>query len=182
MKIAEILKEPEGRFLEFKREIPENKLNILKTAVAFANGAGGRIYVGVNDDRTVPGIAEEPFDLEEKLSSIFYDSIAPIPNVLFQTVAFETKNIFVIRVLPGPNKPYYLKKFGPEDGVFVRIGPTNRKADIHVLAELKRQARNLSLDQEIDLSFSCEILLNLQWYTICSKGKGAWEAKKWPKN
>ena len=42
----------------------------MKTVVAFANGAGGNIYVGVNDDRTVTGIKEEPFDLEEKLASI----------------------------------------------------------------------------------------------------------------
>lgn len=161
MNIAEILKQPEGRFLEFKREVSENKLNILKTVVGFANGAGGWIYIGVNDDRTVQGINEEPFDLEERLSSVFYDSISPIPNVLFQTVAFESKTIFVIRVLPGLNKPYYLKKLGPEDGVFIRIGSINRKADIQVLAELRRQARNLSLDQEMDPSFGCDIL-NLQ--------------------
>jgi len=35
--------------------------------VAFVNGAGGHIYAGVNDNRTVAGIKEELFDLEEKL-------------------------------------------------------------------------------------------------------------------
>ena len=158
MKIQEILKQPEGKTLEFKKELPKNRQNLLKTVVAFANGAGGNIYVGVNDDRTVTGIKEEPFDLEEKLASIIYDSISPIPNVFFQTVAFEDKVIFIIRILPGVNKPYYLKKLGPEDGIFVRIGSTNRKADSHISAELGRQARNISLDQEIDPSFDCDIL------------------------
>ena len=158
MKIQEILKQPEDKSLEFKKEIPKNRQNLLKTVVAFANGTGGRIYIGVNDDRTVTGIKEEPFDLEEKLSSIIYDSISPIPNVFFQTVAFENKVIFIVRILPGANKPYYLKKLGPEDGIFVRIGSTNRKADFQVSAELRRQARNISLDQEIDPSFDCDIL------------------------
>ncbi len=158
MKIQEILKQPEGKTLEFKKELPKNRQNLLKTVVAFANGTGGRIYIGVNDDRTVTGIKEEPFDLEEKLSSIIYDSISPIPNVFFQTVAFENKVIFIVRILPGANKPYYLKKLGPEDGIFVRIGSTNRKADFQVSAELRRQARNISLDQEIDPSFDCDIL------------------------
>ena len=158
MKIEEILKQFEGKSLEFKKEIPKNRLNFLKTVVAFANGAGGRIYVGVNDDRTVEGIDEEPLDLEEKLSSIIYDSIAPIPGVFFQTVVFENKVIFVVRILSGSNKPYYLKKLGPEGGVFVRVGSTNRKADFQVLAELGRQARNISLDQEIDPSFDCDVL------------------------
>jgi len=158
MKIQEILKQPEDKSLEFKKEIPKNRQNLLKTVVAFANGTGGHIYVGVNDDRTVTGIKEEPFDLEEKLSSIIYDSISPIPNVFFQTIAFEDKVIFIIRILPGANKPYYFKKLGPEDGIFVRIGSTNRKADSQISAELKRQARNISLDQEVDPSFDCEIL------------------------
>jgi len=158
MKIQEILKQPEGKTLEFKKELPKNRQNLLKTVVAFANGTGGRIYIGVNGDRTVTGIKEEPFDLEEKLSSIIYDSISPIPNVFFQTVAFENKVIFIVRILPGANKPYYLKKLGPEDGIFVRIGSTNRKADFQVSAELRRQARNISLDQEIDPSFDCDIL------------------------
>ena len=126
--------------------------------VAFANGSGGNIYVGVNDDRTITGIKEEPFDLEEKLSSIIYDSISPIPSLFFQTASLEDKVIFIIRVLPGANKPYYLKKLGPEGGIFVRIGSTNRKADSQVVAELRRQARNISLDQEIDPSFDSDIL------------------------
>jgi predicted HTH transcriptional regulator len=158
MKIQEILKQPESKTLEFKKEIPKNRQNLLKTVVAFANGAGGNIYVGVNDDRTVTGVKEEPFDLEEKLASIIYDSISPIPNVFFQTAAFENKVIFIIRVLSGANKPYYLKKLGPEDGIFARVGSTNRKADSQIAAELRRQARNISLDQEIDQSLDCDIL------------------------
>ena len=158
MKIQEILKQAEGKTLEFKKEIPKNRQNFLKTVVAFANGAGGNIYVGVNDDRTITGIKEEPFELEEKLASIIYDSISPIPNVFFQTTAFEDKVIFIVRILPGANKPYYLKKLGLEGGIFVRVGSTSRKADSQVAAELRRQARNISLDQEIDPSFDCDIL------------------------
>jgi predicted HTH transcriptional regulator len=56
MKIQEILKQPEGKTLEFKKELPKNRQNLLKIVVAFANGAGGNIYVGVNDDHTVTGI------------------------------------------------------------------------------------------------------------------------------
>jgi len=158
MKIQKILKQAEGKTLEFKKEIPKNRQNFLKTVVAFANGAGGNIYVGVNDDRTITGIKEEPFELEEKLASIIYDSISPIPNVFFQTTAFEDKVIFIVRILPGANKPYYLKKLGLEGGIFVRVGSTSRKADSQVAAELRRQARNISLDQEIDPSFDCDIL------------------------
>ena len=58
MKIEKILKQPEDKSLEFKKEIPKKTQNLLKTVVAFSNGAGGNIYVGVNDDRTVTGIKD----------------------------------------------------------------------------------------------------------------------------
>jgi len=40
---------PEGKTLEFKRDISSPK-NILKTLVAFANTAGGRLLIGIEDD------------------------------------------------------------------------------------------------------------------------------------
>ncbi len=40
---------PEGKTLEFKRDISSPK-NIIKTLVAFANTAGGRLLIGVEDE------------------------------------------------------------------------------------------------------------------------------------
>ena len=34
MKIQEVLKQPESKTLEFKKEIPKNRQNLLKTVVA----------------------------------------------------------------------------------------------------------------------------------------------------
>ncbi len=45
MKIQEILKQSEGKTLEFKRDISSLK-PILKTLVAFANTAGGILFIG----------------------------------------------------------------------------------------------------------------------------------------
>lgn len=53
-----------------------------------------------------------------------------------------------IRVYPGPGRPYYLKKLGQSEGVFVRVGSTNRRADSTVVAELSREARNESFDEQ----------------------------------
>ena len=133
MIIKEILQTPESRILEFKREIPKNRRNILKTIIAFANGSGGTIYIGVNDDRSVCGIRQEPFELEESLSSLIYDSISPTPGIFYQTASIDDKLVFVLKSLPGVNKPYFLKKLGPTAGSFIRVGSTNRLADGHIL-------------------------------------------------
>ncbi len=48
--------------------------------------------LGVDDDRTVVGVQDDPFILEERLSSVIYDSISPTPNVFFQTnIDFQKK-------------------------------------------------------------------------------------------
>jgi len=65
MDLVELLKRPEGKTLEFKRDLstPEGAL---KTIVAFANTAGGALLVGVEEkSRHVRGV-RDPLDLEER--------------------------------------------------------------------------------------------------------------------
>lgn len=42
MKLSEMLHQPEGRRLDFKRELP-TKAELCKTVIAFANDAGGEL-------------------------------------------------------------------------------------------------------------------------------------------
>jgi ATP-dependent DNA helicase RecG len=52
---------------------------MLKTLLAFANTAGGRLIVGVADDRQIIGV-EHPLDEEERLCSLIADSIGFFRN------------------------------------------------------------------------------------------------------
>jgi hypothetical protein len=67
---------------------------ILRTVIAFSNGSGGQIIIGVDDDKTIVGVDQDPLELEERLSSSIYDSISPIPSVFFQTIAIQDKILF----------------------------------------------------------------------------------------
>jgi len=49
MKFEEIIKQPEGRRLELKEQLPFGS-NLAKTVIAFSNDAGGEIYLGVKDE------------------------------------------------------------------------------------------------------------------------------------
>lgn len=158
MDIKRLITSSEGRTLEFKREIPPRLAPVLRTIVAFSNGSGGDILIGIDDRHHVTGMEKDPLELEERLSSSVYDSISPMPGVFFQTHTVDNKLIFRIKVLPGPNKPYYLKAKGPEKGCYVRVGSTNRIADGAMLADLRRQAYNKSIDEELETRFECDIL------------------------
>lgn len=48
MNIIELLKQPEGKTLEYKRDL-SSPTNIIRTIIAFANTAGGTMIIGVED-------------------------------------------------------------------------------------------------------------------------------------
>lgn len=55
MRINEIIQQPEGRRLEFKETLP-TVADLTKTIVAFANDAGGELFIGIrNEPREMVG-------------------------------------------------------------------------------------------------------------------------------
>ena len=152
-----LLQRPEGKTLEFKRDLssPEKVLN---TLIAFANTAGGLLVIGVeNGTKRVHGLLD-PLKEEERLASLISDRIAPrlIPTV--DVIAWRSAQLIVVEVFPSSNRPHYLKNLGPEEGVFVRIGSTNRKADAALTQEMRRMASNETFDESPLAEFDSEAL------------------------
>ena len=48
MTLQELLKQPEGKTLEFKRDLSSIE-PIMKTLIAFANTAGGTLIISIDD-------------------------------------------------------------------------------------------------------------------------------------
>jgi ATP-dependent DNA helicase RecG len=142
--IQEIITLSEGKTLEFKRDLSSLK-PILKTLVAFANTAGGTLLIGRDNDGKIVGV-DDVFDAEEKLANAIADSIYPPLMPEIETTSLEGKALIVIRVVHWRG-PFYLKAQGPEEGVYVRLGSTNRVAGPELIAELKRSISNISFDQ-----------------------------------
>jgi ATP-dependent DNA helicase RecG len=144
---VEILKRPEGKTLEFKRDLsaPEGAL---RTIVAFANTAGGILLLGVEDgSRHVRGVSE-PLDLEERLANLISDLIVPrlVPEI--EILPWRRTQVLAVQVHPSPGRPHYLKREGLAGGVYVRVGSTNRRADPEMVEELRRFARGEAFDEQ----------------------------------
>lgn len=142
--IQHIASLPEGKTVEFKRDLSSMK-PILKTLVAFANTSGGTLLIGRDNDGKIIGV-NDVFDAEEKLANAIADSIHPPLMPEIETTSLEGKALIVIRVAHWRG-PFYLKTQGPEEGVYVRLGSTNRVAGPELIAELKRSISNTSFDQ-----------------------------------
>jgi ATP-dependent DNA helicase RecG len=156
MNIIEILKRPEGKTLEFKRDLSSPD-RALRTLVAFANTAGGLLVIGVEDSSRVRGI-KTPLDLEERLASMISDNIVPrlVPDL--EIIPWRRTHLLAIEVYPSPIRPHYLKREGPDAGAYVRVGSTNRRADRELIAELRRFVRGEAFDEEAMPEISSEAL------------------------
>ena len=143
--IEDIIKGKEGKTLEFKRDLSSFK-PIMRTLIAFANTAGGTLVIGRDDSGGIIGI-EDVLQAEERIANAIADSISPAMMPDIEIFSYETKDLLILRATHWSG-PFYLKTEGPEDGVYVRLGSTNRKAGPEILAELHRTIRRVSFDQE----------------------------------
>jgi predicted HTH transcriptional regulator len=167
MSILDLISLPESKTLEFKETMP-NPEAIAKTACGFANGGGGSIIIGVTDkDKKIIGINERDIsDLEEKISNIVYTMVEPTPAFNTTVLNIEGKLLLKIEIFPGSLKPYHLKNKGEVEGTYIRLGSTNRKADIDTIEELRRRRMNIGFDEIEILEASIDDLVigNIELY------------------
>ena len=147
MRLTETLLRPEGKTLEFKRDL-SSPSGFLCTIVAFANTAGGTVVIGVEDrTRHVRGVTDA-LALEERVANLISDSITPrlLPDI--EVLSFRDTQVLAVEVYPSSNRPHYLASAGPDTGVLVRVGSTNRRADAELIAEFQRYSRGEAFDEQ----------------------------------
>lgn len=150
----------ESRDVEFKVQRPAKSIVYMKSVVAFANGKGGRIVFGIDDDtRKIVGIPEESIFREmDAITNAISDSCEPVivPDIYPQTI--DEKTIIIVEISAGKQKPYYIKQNGVTDGVYMRVSGTSRKADRAMTQEMYYESEGRSYDTVIrkDLTVSNE--------------------------
>jgi predicted HTH transcriptional regulator len=119
--IYDLIKGGESEQVDFKQTI--SAIKIARTLVAFANTKGGRILIGVKDDKTITGIdpEEELFVMEQAAQK--YCS----PPILFTYQIFEyhQKAILIIEVTESKQKPHFAIDKDNHLQIFMRVGDKN---------------------------------------------------------
>ena len=139
----------ESENIEFKSEIPVKSEKYMKTVVAFANGKGGKLVFGVeNGTWTVTGFSkEEVFQKMDAITNAIFDSCEPkiTPNIAVQEI--DGKAVIVVEIIPGMQRPYYIKSQGIMEGTYIRVAGTTRHAERYRVQELIMEGTNRSFDQ-----------------------------------
>lgn len=157
MVMAQLLSRHEGKTLEFKRDL-SSPGPVLRTLCAFANSAGGTLLLGIEDgSRNVLGI-DEPLAVEERLANMVADGIAPLLSPEIEVVPWRNVSVIAVTVHLSPLRPHHLEALGPEKGVYVRVGSTNRLADSALVAEMSRSLHGGTYDEQPMPALSSEAL------------------------
>ena len=157
MDLLEILKRPEGKSLEFKRDL-SSPSGLVRTAVAFANTAGGIVLLGIEDGTaTIVGVSD-PLALEERGASLLSDAITPrlLPDL--ELLSYRQTQVLAVRIHPSPIRPHHVAREGLGRGTYVRVGSTNRRADRPLLAELQRFAHGDTFDAQPRPDLDSEVI------------------------
>lgn len=96
----------ENEYVEFKRKVrhPEK---IVREIVAFANTKGGHLFVGVNDDRTCPGIKhveDEDYILRKSVRELCRPALGITPDFIRLS---DSRHILHYAIAESNKKPHY---------------------------------------------------------------------------
>ncbi len=133
-----ILQEGEGYKVEFK----ENVSNIDRDIVAFANSSGGKIFVGITDDKKILGI-----EVTNKLKSLIQD-IANNCDPKVTIILWEVHNVLIIEVREGTDKPYKCAS-----GFYKRMGANSQKLNRDEILDIFKSEGKIRFDEIVEPKF-----------------------------
>ena len=116
----------------------------LKSVSAFANGIGGTLFFGIDNDRNVIGLADAQSDAET-ISRLIKERITPYPNFILAPERENGKDLLVLTVFAGRTTPYYYKADGIMEA-YIRIGNESVIAPDYVLNQLILKGMNRTYD------------------------------------
>lgn len=119
--VVDIIAEGESVTVEFKEDTVRAE-RLAREVVAFANGLGGKIILGVSDRGKIVGVTKR--NMEEWVMNICRNNCRPaIVPTSFEQIKVKGKRIAILTIPRGVDKPY-------ETGnrCYVRVGTTVRQA------------------------------------------------------
>ena len=134
--ILQLIAKGESETLDFKKTI-SSAAKIAKTLSAFSNHKGGRLLIGVNDNKTICGVRSEDEKYMLDMAAGFYCK----PEVILTINEWELggKTILEAIILESKYKPVYAKDEVNKWWVHIRVKDQSLLASKVVVEVLKRE-------------------------------------------
>lgn len=130
---------------DFKVMLEEKKTKSwLKSVSAFANGSGGSLFFGIDNDGVVKGLDDVQHDCEA-ISNKIRDYMDPLPEVEMIPHDIDGQHVLQLKVNAGHYTPYYYVGDGQRIA-FVRIGDESLPATAEQMVRLVLKGSNKTFD------------------------------------
>ena len=118
-----------------------------KSVSAFANGVGGFLIFGIDNEGHIVGIDNPEADAE-KISEIIKARLDPIPEFRLKFEKVNDRILIILNIISGEDTPYYYSADGILEA-YVRVGNESVKATAVEQKRLIMKRKNLSYDTQI---------------------------------
>jgi hypothetical protein len=125
--LEQLAAQGEGPQLEYKGKLPDTdheKRGAFRTVVAFANGDGGKVLFGVDDDGVICGLSGEPDKERERLTNLVRDLVSPAPACKIDVQSIDGRTIIILDVTANRGTLHALTMHRNKPEYFVRRDAT----------------------------------------------------------
>ncbi len=144
--LTEIISQGETETVEFKQSFSKS---VIESLVALSNTRGGRVIIGVKNDKSIVGVSVAEESVQKWINEIKQNTepaIFPIIDIF----DIEGKSIVVLTVNEFPIKPVAYKHL-----FFARKQNSNHKLSVDEITELRFLSLNYSFDAfEVDTDYN----------------------------
>lgn len=137
--LLRLIERGESETVDFKQTISDAS-RIAKTMVSFANHKGGKLLIGVKDNKQIAGVRSEDEIYMIDLAAGFY--CKPELKITYEEWELGGKAVIVANIPEGKDKPYSAKDDQGKWWVYIRVKDQSLLASKVVVDVLKRQRAN----------------------------------------
>jgi predicted HTH transcriptional regulator len=134
--LFQLISDGESQTLDFKKTI-SSVSKISKTIVSFANTHGGKLLVGVNDNKTISGVRSEEEKYMLDMAAGFF--CKPAIAIEIREWEFDGKTVLEVDIPKGVLKPYAAKDELGQWWVYVRVKDQSLLASKVMVDVLRRE-------------------------------------------
>ncbi len=124
--IHKLIADGESDTLDFKYNINDSR-KIARSMVAFANGRGGRLLIGVRDNGSIAGVSSEEEIFMLEAAAEYYSKPTIKPEIREWQV--NGKTILEVHILESQSKPHYAKNEDDKWRAYIRVNDNDLLAE-----------------------------------------------------
>ena len=137
--LKELVKKGEGEHVEFKLK-SNHPEKIVREIVAFANSGGGKLFVGVGDDKSIKGLKDADED-EYTLTRAIDKYIFPKITYKQERIPVSTdRDVLVLTIPRSIDKPHYVVDATGAKQAYIRVEDKSIQAS-REMKEIMRRGR-----------------------------------------